>query len=92
MIAVKIDRLLSIIVYLLNRDLVSARELAEMYGVSVRTIQQDMETINLAGIPIISVQGPHGGYGIIDTYKIDRQFVTIDDLFYIVPFVSDPGD
>lgn len=60
MIAVKIDRLLSIIVYLLNWDLVSARELAEMCGVSVRTIQQDMETINLAGIPIMSVQRPHG--------------------------------
>jgi predicted DNA-binding transcriptional regulator YafY len=37
---VKIDRLLSIIVYLLNRELVSARELAERYGVSVRTIQR----------------------------------------------------
>jgi len=81
---VKIDRLLSIIMYLLNRDLVSGRELAERYGVSVRTIQRDLATIDLAGIPVMSVQGPHGGYGIIDTYKIDRQFVTIDDLFYII--------
>ena len=51
----KIDRLLSIIVYLLNRDLVSAKKLAERFDVSVRTIQRDMETIDLAGIPIISV-------------------------------------
>lgn len=70
----KIDRLLSIIVYLLNRELVSARELAERYGVSVRTIQRDIETIDLAGIPIMSVQGPHGGYGIIDTYKLFVDF------------------
>jgi predicted DNA-binding transcriptional regulator YafY len=88
---VKIDRLLSMIVYLLNRDLVNARELAERYGVSVRTIQRDMETIALAGFPILSVQGPHGGYGIIDTYKLDRQIVTIDDLFYIITSLSSIG-
>jgi predicted DNA-binding transcriptional regulator YafY len=88
---VKIDRLLSIIVYLLNRELVSARELAGRYGVSVRTIQRDMETIDLAGIPVMSVQGPHGGYGIIDTYKLDRQLVTVDDLFYIITSLSSIG-
>ncbi|UCF97573.1 MAG: YafY family transcriptional regulator [Spirochaetaceae bacterium] len=87
----KVDRLLSIIVYLLNRELVSARELAERYGVSVRTIQRDMEAIDLAGIPIMSVQGPHGGYGIIDSYKLDRQFVTVDDLFYIITSLSSIG-
>jgi predicted DNA-binding transcriptional regulator YafY len=59
--------------------------------VSVRTIQRDMETIELAGIPIMSVQGPHGGYGIIDTYKMDRQFVTVDDLFYIITALSSIG-
>ena len=87
----KIDRLLSIIVYLLNRDLVSARELAERYDVSMRTIQRDLETIDLAGIPILSVQGPRGGYGIMDTYKMDRQFVTVDDLFYIITSLSSIG-
>lgn len=80
----KIDRLLSIIVYLLNRDLVSARVLAERFGVTVRTIQRDMETIELAGIPIISIQGPHGGYGIMENFKIDNQLVGVDDLYYII--------
>lgn len=84
----RIDRLLSIIVYLLNRDLVIARELAEKYGVTPRTIQRDIEAICLAGIPIMSVQGPHGGYGIMETYKMDRQLVTVDDLFYIITALS----
>ncbi len=87
----KIDRLLSIIVYLLNRELVSARELAERFEVSVRTIQRDMETINMAGIPVIAVQGPSGGYGIMDTYKMDRQLVSLDDLFYIITSLSSIG-
>lgn len=36
--AMKIDRLLSIVVYLLNRDLVSAASLAKRFEVSARTI------------------------------------------------------
>lgn len=80
----KIDRLLSIVVYLLNRELASASALAERFGVSTRTIQRDMEAINLAGIPVMSVQGPSGGYGIMDGFKLDRRLVSPDDLFYIV--------
>ncbi|MGC9313512.1 MAG: helix-turn-helix transcriptional regulator, partial [Sediminispirochaetaceae bacterium] len=81
---VKTDRLLSIIIYLLNRDLVSARELAEKFEVSVRTIQRDMEAIELAGIPIMTIQGPSGGYSIMDSFKLDRQLVSTDDLFFII--------
>lgn len=84
----KIDRLLSIIIYLLNRELVSAAELARRFEVSVRTIQRDMDSINLAGIPVVSVQGREGGYGILDTYKMDRRFLTADDLFYIITALS----
>lgn len=87
----KIDRLLSIIVYLLNRDLVSARELSERFEVSVRTIQRDMETINLAGVPILSIQGPNGGYGIMDTYKMDRRLLSMDDLYYIITALKGIG-
>ena len=87
----KIDRLLSIVVYLLNRDLVSAATLARRFDVSVRTIQRDMDAINLAGIPVVSVQGRDGGYGIMDTYKMDRRLVTADDLFYIITALTSIG-
>lgn len=80
----KIDRLLAILIYLLNRDLVSARELAEHFEVSVRTIQRDIDALSFAGIPIRSVQGAQGGYGIVDTFKLDRQLVDTRDLFFIL--------
>ena len=57
----KIDRLLGIVIYLLNRDTVSARALAEKFEVSPRTIQRDIETLILAGIPVASTQGTNGG-------------------------------
>ncbi len=88
----KTYRLLSIIVYLLNRDLVSARVLARRFGVTVRTIQRDMEAIELAGIPIMSIQGPNGGYGIMDNFKMDNQLVSVEDLYYIITSLKSVSD
>ena len=91
-VVMRIDRLLSIIVHLLNHDVVSAAALADRFGVSPRTIQRDMETIELAGIPIFTVQGPRGGYGIMETYKLDRQMLTVDDFYYIVTALKGVGE
>lgn len=79
----KIDRLLGIIIYLLNRDIVSARELAEKFEVSVRTIQRDMDSLTMAGIPIYAEQGASGGYGILDHYRMSKQLMSTDDFYFI---------
>lgn len=66
----KIDRILEIIVYLLNHDNVTAGYLAERFEVSTRTIQRDMSCISNIGIPIYALSGKNGGYSIMKTYKI----------------------
>lgn len=66
----KIDRLLKIVFYLLNHENVSARDLAERFHVSVRTIQRDMVSIAEAGIPVYSNQGKNGGYSILPSYRV----------------------
>lgn len=71
----KIDRLLEIITILLNKDTVSAKTLADHFKVSVRTIQRDMISISLAGIPIYSVEGKNGGYAILPDYKVSSQIM-----------------
>jgi predicted DNA-binding transcriptional regulator YafY len=80
----KIERLLGIVVYLLNRYIVNANALAEKFEVSTRTIQRDIETLNLAGIPITSIQGINGGYGIIDGFKLDKQITSKEDYQFII--------
>ena len=62
----KIDRLVAILVMLLRKERVQAKELAERFDVSVRTILRDVEAINLAGIPIVTYQGSGGGIGIAE--------------------------
>ncbi len=80
----RIDRMLSITLMLLNRDRISARELAEKFEVSVRTIYRDVEAINMAGIPVISYSGNNGGFGIMENYKIDRRLLSMDDILSIL--------
>jgi predicted DNA-binding transcriptional regulator YafY len=80
----KIDRLLGIVMYLMNRETVSARALAEVFEVSPRTIQRDMLSLQQAGIPVTANQGVSGGYGILEGYKLDRRIVSSSDLDFII--------
>ncbi len=80
----KIDRLLSIIIILLNKGKISARELSDRFEVSVRTVYRDIDTINMAGIPVVSQQGNTGGFSILDNFKIDRQLLSFQDLVSII--------
>lgn len=76
----KIDRLIGILSILLQKDKVTSAELAEKFEVSRRTILRDIESINMAGIPIVSEQGQGGGISIMDGYKIDRTLLSSDDM------------
>jgi len=80
----KLDRLLAITMLLLNRKRVSAKELSDRFEVSLRTIYRDVETIQFAGIPVVSYPGSTGGYEIMDRYRLDRQFLSIEELNAIV--------
>lgn len=76
----KIERLISIIMILLKKDIVSTKEFAQLFNVSKRTILRDMETLSLSNIPIYSVHGVHGGFGIMDEYKVDKRLLSSSDL------------
>ena len=51
----KIERLLLIIIYLLNHKRVSAKTLSNQFDVSVRTIQRDIDTLTLARRKVFDV-------------------------------------
>lgn len=76
----KIDRLIGILSILLQRDKVTSQELAEKFEISRRTILRDIDSINMAGIPVVSRQGRGGGISVMDGYKIDRTLLSSDDM------------
>ncbi|MGX4685437.1 helix-turn-helix transcriptional regulator [Vagococcus sp. JNUCC 83] len=80
----KIERLISIIMVLLNKKRVSAQELSETFEVSLRTIYRDVDTIDRAGIPIRSIPGVGGGIEIMPNYKIDKNVFSSTELATIL--------
>ena len=84
----KVDRLVSIIMVLLDKERIGAQELADMFEVSPRTIYRDIDTINMAGIPVCSTSGVGGGFEIMQKYKIDRKVFSTADLSAILMGLS----
>lgn len=84
----KIDRLLAMTVLLLNRGRISAKELADRFEVSTKTVYRDMDTLNIAGIPIVAHKGISGGFEIMEQYTIARQFLTLSEIGAIVAAVK----
>lgn len=80
----KIDRLVAILTLLLQKDKVTASYLADKFEVSERTILRDIDTLNNAGIPIITIQGSGGGITIADNYKIDKTLLSSEELRSII--------
>ena len=84
----KIDRLVSIILILLEKERIGAYELAEQFEVSPRTIYRDIDAINLAGIPVRSTPGVNGGFEIMPQFKLDRKVFSTADLSAILMGLS----
>lgn len=84
----KIDRLVSIIMVLLDKKRIGAQELADMFEVSPRTIYRDIDAINMAGVPVRSTPGVGGGFEIMQEYKIERNVFSAADLSAILTGLS----
>jgi predicted DNA-binding transcriptional regulator YafY len=86
--SMKIDRLVSIIMILLEKERIGAQELADMFEVSPRTIYRDIDTINLAGIPVRGAPGVGGGFEIMQHYKRAKKVFSAADLSAILRGLS----
>ena len=67
---------------------IGAQELADMFEVSPRTIYRDIDTINMAGIPVDSISGVGGGFEIMQNYKVDRKVFSTADLSALIMGLS----
>ena len=61
---------------MLNKKRVTAKELAERFDVSSRTIYRDIDTISLAGIPIYTEKGKGGGISLLPEFVLNKSILT----------------
>lgn len=69
----KVDRLVSIIMVLLNKERIGAQALADMFEVSPRTIYRDIDAINIAGIPVHATPGVGGALKSCQTIRLIKR-------------------
>lgn len=72
----QIARLFEMVYILLSRQNVTAKEFAERFEVSTRTIYRDVETLGAAGIPIYSAKGKGGGIRLLEGFVLDKSVFT----------------
>jgi len=81
---VRQSRLLALTILLINRRRIAAPEIAQRFGVTVRTVYRDIEALRSAGIPVTGCQGIDGGFALMENYRLTRQLLTFEDIVSIL--------
>ena len=79
----KYEILIEILFLLLSRDKVSAKYIADKFGISLRTVYRYIDELSVP-VPIYNVRGRNGGYSIADTFKLSSSFLTKEDKDYLI--------
>src|SRR5690606_30974241 len=74
----RFDRIVAILVQLQSKRIVRAQELADRFGVSLRTVYRDIRTLEASGVPISSEAGV--GYSIMDGYRLPPVMFTREEV------------
>lgn len=67
-----VNRQLEMIYILMNKEAVTAEELAEHFEVSTRTVYRDVESLSMAGIPVYASRGKGGGIRLMERFVLDK--------------------
>lgn len=73
------NRLFEIVYILMQKKKITAKELANRFEVSPRTIYRDIETLSRANIPIYSIKGKDGGIGILEEYVLNKTILSEEE-------------
>lgn len=88
----KHERLIAILDCLLNEGKKTAAELSARFEVSERTVYRDIDSLCVAGVPVCAEAGTGGGYSIDPAYRVDRSFLTRDELRDLTGLLSGFSD
>jgi predicted DNA-binding transcriptional regulator YafY len=78
----RIDRLSAILIQLQTKRVVAAKEIAERFHISIRTVYRDIRALEAAGIPIGS--DPGLGYYLVEGYHLPPVMFTSEEAFALL--------
>ena len=84
----RLDIGLGIIITLLNRGKVTYKQLSAKFDVSTRTICRYVSVLDTAGIPIITKTGKNGGIEILNTFKLNTMFLSVQEKMTLITVCS----
>jgi len=80
--AKRFDRIVNIYIQLQSKRVVKAQELADRFGVSLRTIYRDIRSLEQAGVPIFGEAG--SGYSLVEGYRLPPVLFTKEEAMSFV--------
>ncbi|WP_053956744.1 helix-turn-helix transcriptional regulator [Inediibacterium massiliense] len=80
----KINRLMEIIIILLNRETITSKELSERFGVSQRTIYRDIDILSSAGVPVYMSKGRGGGISLLKHYTVSKVILSNEERDHMI--------
>ena len=89
----RLTRITAILIQLQSKRIVTAKEIAERFEISLRTVYRDIKTLQDAGVPIGSENGI--GYFIVDGYRLPPISLTEEEansLIITETFIKKQGD
>lgn len=68
-----------ILMQLLSKKKVTAREIAERYDISVRSVYRYVEELTVCGVPVDVARGRYGGLSVADTFRLPTGYFTREE-------------
>ena len=80
----KMDIIIGMLLTLLHQGRTKAKELASKYNISIRTVYRYMSILDTCEVPIISYTGKNGGIEILNTFELNKMFLTTQEKMSLI--------
>lgn len=78
----RFDRITALLIQLQSKKVVKAQDIADRFGISLRTVYRDIRTLEEAGVPIYGEAGI--GYSLVDGYRLPPVMFTPEEAMAFV--------